>query len=104
MYPLFMRHRRLASVPDCDAIGKPNPKRSGVSWLASTMNAERKSLLDWIIGWFASPSASTDHDFDGWIGNDPMVTLNPASRYGDDATGFLGGSELENHELGKTED
>lgn len=68
------------------------------------MNADRKSLLDWIIGWFASPSASTDHDFDGWIGNDPMVTLNPASRYGDDATGFLAGSELENHELGKTED
>lgn len=68
------------------------------------MNADRKSLLDSIIGWFASYGASTDHDFDGWIANDPMVTLNPASRYGDDATGFLAGSELENHELGKTED
>lgn len=30
-----------------------------------------------------------DPDFDGWLVNDPMVTLNPTSRYGDDATGFL---------------
>lgn len=36
-----------------------------------------------------------DPDFDGWVANDPMVTLNPASRYGDDATGFLAGPESE---------
>jgi hypothetical protein len=45
-----------------------------------------------------------DPDFDGWVVNDPMVTLNPASRYGDDATGFLAGSERENPELGRQED
>lgn len=64
------------------------------------MDAGRKSWLDWIIGWFASPGESTDRDFDGWVANDPMVTLNPASRYGDDATGFLAGAESDNPELG----
>ena len=64
------------------------------------MDAGRKSWLDWIIGWFAAPGGTTDRDFDGWVANDPMVTLNPASRYGDDATGFLAGAEAENPELG----
>jgi len=32
---------------------------------------------------------SVDPDFHGWLVSDPMVTLNPTSRYGDDATGFL---------------
>ena len=43
---------------------------------------------------------STDRDFDRWVANDPMVTMDPASRYGDDATGFLAGSEKENPDLG----
>jgi hypothetical protein len=89
------------------------------------MNADRKSLFDFASDWLTMlgerlrsvmtlPAAdatgrgesdrSTDPDFDGWVANDPMVTLNPASRYGDDATGFLAGSELENPELGRTED
>ena len=87
------------------------------------MSADRKSLLDSITGWFAtlgeglrnafaSPAgdsdgesdSSTDRDFDGWVANDPMVTMNPASRYGDDATGFLAGSEVENPELGGKDD
>jgi len=33
-----------------------------------------------------------DPDFTGWLRDDPMVTMNPASRYGDHATGFLAGS------------
>lgn len=45
-----------------------------------------------------------DPDFQGWLHNDPMVTMNPTSRYGDDATGFLTGGELENPELGRTDD
>ena len=89
------------------------------------MNADRKSLFDFATDWLTMlgerlrsvttlPAAdgtgkgtagrSRDLDFDGWVANDPMVTLNPASRYGDDATGFLAGSELENPELGRTED
>lgn len=83
------------------------------------MSADPKSLLDSVTDWIATvgeglrnvlafrrvddrteSSPSTDSDFDGWVVNDPMVTLNPASRYGDDATGFLAGSEGENAELG----
>ena len=50
------------------------------------------------------PSPVTDPDFDGWLVGDPMVTMNPASRYGDDATGFLSGSELENPDRDRTDD
>lgn len=76
-----------------------------------------KSLIDSLGDWvsslgvglrdlFASPTADdkTDPDFDGWVVNDPMVTFNPASRYGDDATGFLAGGERENPELAKNDD
>lgn len=87
------------------------------------MSADRKSLLDSVIDWFATlgeglrnvlalPTVhdrgecglSVDRDFDGWVVNDPMVTLNPASRYGDDATGFLAGSEVESRHLGEEDD
>ena len=87
------------------------------------MSVDRKSVLDSITGWFATlgeglrnalalpvgdardeSAPSTDRDFDGWVANDPMVTLDPASRYGDDATGFLAGSEAENTELGGKDD
>ncbi|MBX9811306.1 MAG: hypothetical protein K2Y16_06815 [Burkholderiales bacterium] len=69
------------------------------------MSAERKSLLDSATGWFAlgeglraiaaPPTVDetgegqqdqiTDPDFHRWLVNDPMVTMNPTSRYGDDA-------------------
>jgi hypothetical protein len=87
------------------------------------MNAERPSLLksfsDWIatlgeilrnvFAWpvvndKAEPRQTTDPDFGGWVVNDPMVTLNPASRYGDDATGFLGGSERDSPVRGEKDD
>lgn len=73
------------------------------------------SLTTWVGGLglalrniFASHTAddraerdqTTDPEFHGWVANDPMVTLNPASRYGDDATGFLAGSEADNAEIG----
>ncbi len=76
------------------------------------MSADRKFIVDSITGWIGTLCSalalssvksesppSTDPDFDGWIANDPMVTLNPASRYGDDATGFLAGSEGKDTEL-----
>lgn len=82
------------------------------------MDAIRK-LLDFIAGWFASlrsvsvfpamnekveSGSKIDPDFPRWIVNDPMVTLNPASRYGDDATGFLGGSERDEPERSPRDD
>lgn len=87
------------------------------------MDVDRKSVLDYITDWIAfmghgvrnvfawsaqdvkaETAQSTDTDFDGWLANDPMVTLNPASRYGDDATGFLDGSKVENPELRRMDD
>jgi len=77
------------------------------------------SLADWVSGLgvglrtlFASPRAddkaslaqTTDPDFDGWLVNDSMVTFDPASRYGDDATGLLAGGERDNPELAKNDD
>lgn len=43
-------------------------------------------------------------DFRRWIRNDPMTTMNPASRYGDDATGFLMGAEFNNAMSGDLSD
>lgn len=45
-----------------------------------------------------------DPDFKGWLQNDPMVTMNPASRYGDDATGFLAACDHEGTTGGQFDD
>ena len=45
-----------------------------------------------------------DPDFDGWLHNDPMVTGNPASRYGDDAPGYVTGNGLGSLEIGAADD
>ena len=47
---------------------------------------------------------SIDPDFEGWLHNDPMVTGNPASRYGDDAPGYLTGNGLGSLEIGAADD
>lgn len=47
---------------------------------------------------------STDPHFEGWVHNDPMVTGNPASRYGDDAPGYLTGNGLGSLEIGAADD
>lgn len=85
----------------------------------------RNSLLDFAAEWFAilgaglrsvftlptveehdsgDPVQSTDLDFEGWLHNDPMVTGNPASRYGDDAPGYLTGNGLGSLEIGAADD
>ena len=45
-----------------------------------------------------------DADFERWLHNDPMVTGNPASRYGDDAPGYLTGNGLGSLEIGAADD
>ena len=53
-------------------------------------------------------SAETDRvidpDFVGWVHNDPMVTGNPASRYYDDAPGYLTSNGLGSLEIGAADD
>ncbi len=45
-----------------------------------------------------------DPEFEGWVNNDPMVIGNPASRYGDDAPGYLTGNGLGSLEIGAADD
>lgn len=52
----------------------------------------------------AGSDSDVDPDFEGWVRNDPMVTGNPASRYGDDAPGYLTGNGLGSLEIGAADD
>lgn len=47
---------------------------------------------------------SIDPDFDGWLHGDPLVTKNPASRYGDRTPGFVTGNGLGSMEIGAADD
>lgn len=89
------------------------------------MSVIRNSLLDFAAEWFTIlraglrsaftlptveedatgvPVEAADPDFKGWLHNDPMVTGNPASRYGDDAPGYLTGNGLGSLEIGAADD
>jgi len=52
----------------------------------------------------AEAGVRADPDFEGWLHNDPMVTGNAASRYGDDAPGYLTGNGLGSLEIGAADD
>ena len=45
-----------------------------------------------------------DPDFVRWIHNDPMVSGNSASRYGDDSPGYLTSNGLGSLEIGAADD
>ena len=86
---------------------------------------DRQLLLDSFWGWISSiwlalraglsiPLATTtsdledntrtDPDFEGWLHGDPMVTKNPASRYGDRTPGYITGNGLGSMEIGAADD
>jgi len=76
------------------------------NWLASVLGTMRASLSV-PISPFHDPDIGTpptDPDFDRWLHNDPMVTGNPASRYGDDAPGYVTGNGLGSLEIGAADD
>jgi hypothetical protein len=89
------------------------------------MSDIRKSVYESLIDWFANRGAvlraalsmaaepdgvsaethrSIDSDFQRWLHNDPMITGNPASRYGDDAPGYVTGNGLGSLEIGAADD
>lgn len=77
-----------------------------VNWLASVLGTLRAGLSvpistshDPDIG-----TPTTDSDFDRWLHNDPMATGDSASRYGDDAPGYLTGNGLGSLEIGAADD
>lgn len=45
-----------------------------------------------------------DPDFDGWLHDDPFVTKNPASRYGDRNPGYITSNGLGSLEIGSADD
>ena len=57
----------------------------------------------------AAADRRLDPDFIGWLRNDPMVTGNSASRYGDDAPGYMtrngrGSLEIGSSQIGRFDD
>lgn len=89
------------------------------------MSIEPKSLPQYLTDWLSSlvlsaraalslPLLSDDEraeadrridpDFIRWVHNDPMVTGNSASRYGDDAPGYLTSNGLGSLEIGTADD
>lgn len=77
-----------------------------IGWLETLKVYVRAALSAGIGQDNASREAESaiDPDFEGWLHNDPMVTGNPASRYGDDAPGYLTGNGLGSLEIGAADD
>jgi len=48
--------------------------------------------------------SKADPDFERWLHNNPMITGNPASRYGDDSPGRLTSNGLGSLEIGAADD
>lgn len=93
--------------------------------VAYTVSDDRKSLFEFLTGWvsalgvslraaFSSPivdesivadaERTIDPDFEGWLHGDPMVTKNPAGRYGDRTPGYITGNGLGSMEIGAADD
>jgi hypothetical protein len=89
------------------------------------MNDGRKPLSQYLIDWIsflgfnvraamASPildeaalleaKEHLDPDFERWVWGDPMVTRNPASRYGERSPGYISGNGLGSLEIGAADD
>lgn len=85
------------------------------------MNDGRKPLSQYLIDWisflgfnlraaitsplldeaaFLEAKEHLDPDFERWVRDDPMVTGNTASRYGDDSPGYLTRNGLGSLEIG----
>ncbi len=45
-----------------------------------------------------------DAEFEGWLHGDPLITKNPASRYGERAPGYMTGNGLGSLEIGASDD
>ena len=89
------------------------------------MSIEPKSLREYVTDSFASLAVSVraalstpldldderaqlervvDPDFIGWLHNDPMVTENPANRYGKGARGYITSNGRGSLEIGAADD
>ena len=66
----------------------------------------RAALSTGIVGDDGARQAESmvDPDFENWLHGDPMVTKNPASRYGDRTPGYITGNGLGSMEIGAADD
>jgi hypothetical protein len=79
------------------------PLSAWLAWIGAALRVPFlwESNTEVVAGFSDTP---VDPDFDGWVHNDPMITGNPASRYGDDAPGYLTGNGLGSLEIGAADD
>ena len=56
------------------------------------------------VVWEEDAERLLDPDFTGWLHSDPMVTKNPASRYGNRTPGYITGNGLGSMEIGAADD
>lgn len=89
------------------------------------MSIEPKSLREYLTDWLsnltttiraalstplvpdderAETDRGIDPDFVGWLRNDPMVTENPANRYGKGARGYITSNGRGSLEIGAADD
>jgi hypothetical protein len=74
-------------------------------WLGGLGVALRAALSTPLESGLADPGEKTvDPDFDGWLGGDPMVTGDPASRYHHGSPGYLTRNGLGSLEIGAADD
>lgn len=83
-----------AKVSITESLGRWVLHLCALAGLALSQMSDRQNEVDRQI----------DPDFQGWLRNDPMVTGNPASRYGDDAPGYITGNGLGSLEIGAVDD
>jgi hypothetical protein len=83
-----------AKVSIAESVGRWVSHLCALAGLALSQMSDRQGEVDRQI----------DPDFQGWLRNDPMVTGNPASRYGDDAPGYITGNGLGSLEIGAADD
>ena len=86
---------------------EPNPIREYLTdWLSSLVLSIRAAFSMPLLSddERAEADRRIDPDFIGWVHNDPLVTGNSASRYGDDAPGYLTSNGLGSLEIGAADD
>ena len=77
-----------------------------VNWCANIVHSVRAGACLPLAPEIAESAVyrGRDPDFERWLHNDPMVTGNPASRYGEDSPGYLTGNGLGSLEIGAADD
>jgi len=83
-----------AKVSITESVGRWIAHLCALAGLALSQMSDRQSEVDRQI----------DPDFQGWLRNDPMVTEDPANRYGKGVRGYLTSNGRGSLEIGAADD